>query len=230
MTFDFGRNTHQLQINFRFDYLSLGQTQELVRYALIEKRQFKSVGKDDNTNETVLTVGDGTPDDPLFQLRLLPNRIVLWVGWGVSYERWQAWRSTWIENLASELKGLPVDFIANVMGQHLISIPVDRLKTAREIDELKAVLEFYGRFVPEAFLSRAAAQVVFGDEAGRDQIAWSTGISDPPDHESVTFAVQRNAFESDKGVAESLKGFAGMCDELMDPFHENFLSLIIKQA
>src|ERR1700693_1776041 len=91
---DFGKNTYQYEIDLKFDFISPEAVRRIVEDLYVSKRQFTAVSKDASTNQTALTKGEGTPDSPVFQLRIAPDKILIWAGWYVPYEKWQQWRTS----------------------------------------------------------------------------------------------------------------------------------------
>lgn len=226
--FDFGKNTYQYSINFKFDCLSHELLRGLVQDFLFKRKYFSNVSKDQSANQTVLTKGEGTHESPLFQLKIGADTIILWAGWHVSYEEWQQWRTLLLSDIGAILQTIPIELVGALAAQFVLIVPTDKLKRTDEINELKPILAFNRRFIPEELLGRGKAYAAFGDKEGRQMVEWWVGGSAIPGEENVSFMVSQNALDLKSNLRQNMQTHVTASEKLVERFHSGFLSLLIK--
>lgn len=222
---DFGKNTYQYEIDFKFDCISPATIRRIVEALYISKNRFSAVSKDATTNQTVLTQGQGTPEFPVFELRIRGDKILLWTGWYVSYEKWQQWRSSIFEELQLLVSS---EMILACKSQYVFLIPGDKLKRGDEIPELAPVRAIYARGVPEELLQRYNTNLAFGDETGKEVLSFFIGSGQTPGEGNVTFNFWWNAFDKKINLVETIRSHAARSDRLVERFSSGLVSLLVK--
>lgn len=223
---DFGQNLYQYLAEFKFSCISTQLTREIVDHFLTNKKYFSDVGKEDSA--TVLISGKGTAEAPFFQLRIGPDTLAMWAGWHAKYDKWIEWRKLLISEISEHLSPIPIEFIRSLVSQYLINVPIDRIKPAKEVPELESVLGFYARFVPEKFLDRVGAAVLFGDQEGNESVEWWFGESKTPGYQNLTFHVRKNILETESSLRENMLSHSDRSDKIFELFHAGFLSLLVR--
>jgi len=225
---DFGKNTYQYEIDFKFDCISPEIVRKIVENLHIVKKQFSAVAKDAATNQTALTQGQGTGESPFYQLRVGSDKILMWVGWYVSYEKWLQWRSSILSELLMSLEAIPIELVTAFSSQYAFIVPVEKLNRSDQIPELAPVRAFYGRFVPEELLKRTNAYLTFGDEGGKEILSLLLGGGANPNEGNITFNVRWNAFDSKAGLEQNIRAYTARADKLMESCNSGLLSLLVK--
>lgn len=225
---DFGKNTYQYEISFKFDCFSPERIGNLVKDLLVTKKSFSTVGKEQGTGLTVLTLGDGTESAPFFQLKVGADKVVLWAGWYATYEQWRRWRDSLLSETTALLEGIPIEMVRLLSSQQVFVIPIEKSKPYDQISELEPVWALFGRFIPRELLKRMGASLVFGDEEGNETLGWwpvGTGVAGET---SIAFALNWNVLNSKAGLKENELAHVARFDRLLEAFHENYLSLLVK--
>ena len=225
---DFDRNTYQYEIAFKFDCISPDLVAEIVRQVVFLKKMFSFVTKDAQSNQTVLSVGQGTDESPAFQLRIGPDKVLAWAGWFVSLQKWQDWRNGILSELAKYLGKLPLESIAWVSTQNVVAIPNNRLRPGDTIPELAPIRSFYKRFVPPELLNRSNASLAFADDNLRELLTLVVGGTNVPLHENITFGLRWNAVDDKADLGHNLLAHAARSDKLLDNLDEGLISLFLK--
>ena len=225
---DFGRNTYQHEIGFKFDCISPELVRDVVREMLVSKKQFSTVAKEGSTNQTYLTRGEGTESSPLFQVRIGSDKIVLWAGWYVPFEKWQEWRNAILLQLTRYVEPVPIEVVGALTSQYVFLVPSENLKQGDSIPELQPIREFYKRFIPRELIKRGNVYLVFGDEQGKETLTWWTGGSTAPGEENITFIFRSNVVDAARRLEENLLAHTARSDGLLKGFHAGLLSLLVK--
>ena len=226
---DFGKNTYQYEIDFRFDCISTATVRRIVDNLLISKKRFSVVAKEESTNQTVLTEGQGTPQSPVFQVKIGLDKILLWTGWNVPYEKWQQWRSSVFADLQVLTQEIQTEMVLACASQYAFIVPADKLKHGNQIPELAPVRAFYARAVPEELLERYNAFLAFGDTSGKEALSFYVGPGpQTPDEGNITFNFRWNTFDKNIKLEQNLLAHAARSDRLLELFHAGLLSLLIK--
>jgi hypothetical protein len=192
------------------------------------KKMFSFVTKDAQSNQTVLSVGQGTVESPALQLRIGPDKVLLWAGWFVSLQKWQDWRNGLLSELAKHLSKLPLESIASVSTQSIVAIPNDRLRPGNTIPELAPIRSFYKRFVPQELLDRSTVSLAFADDNLRELLTLVVGATNVPLHENVTFGLRWNAVDTKSDLGHNLLAHAARSDKLLSNVDDGFISLFLK--
>ena len=226
--FDFGKNTYQYEIDFKFDCISTECVKQIVENLHISKKLFSAVSKEAGTNYTQLTEGQGTPQSPVFQVKIGLDRIVIWAGWHVSYEKWQQKRASIIDALQILIEQIPVEMVLTCVSQSAFVIPAANLIRGDQIRELAPVLAFYARGVPQELLENYNALLAFGDKSGKEALSFLIGPSEFPQESKITFDFRWNAFDSGINLEQNVIAHAARADGLLDRFSSGLLSLLVK--
>jgi len=224
----FEKNTYQYEIAFRFDCISAQLVTAIAVDGVVSSKHFAMVFKDGATNQTVMSIGDGTEASPIFQMRMASDRIILWGGWFVTLKRWQDWCNAYVPILADLLRGIPLEFVAGLSAQYNYAVPIECLRPGRTIPELEPVRAFYQRFTPIELLSRGNVAMVFSDEAGREALGWNVGGSTMPGHENIGFNHRWLTLEKQLDLKGNVRAHMTRAEELLRNFDEGFLSLVTK--
>jgi hypothetical protein len=227
--FDFGKNTYQYEVGFKFDCISTQMVTDITLNTVPVGKHFGSVSKDPATNHTVLSTGEGSEASPLFQLRLGSDKIILWGGWHVPLPIFQDWCGKLLVELAQYLRGIPVSFIGTLTTQYNFAVPSDRMIPAVNIPEVEPIRKFYLRFIPQELLKRGNMAMVFGDELGRELLSWTVGAGTVPGHESITFSYRWNTMENQFSCKENFAIHLAKSNERLDKFCNGFLSLFVRK-
>lgn len=225
---DFGKNTYQYEIDFRFDFISPEVVRRIVEDLHLSKGRFTAVSKDPSTNQTALTQGDGTPESPVYQLRIAPDKILIWAGWHVTYEKWQQWRTSLFTDLQRLINDVTTELVLGCTSQSIVIVPAEKLIRGDQIPEITPVRDFYARFVPEELLQRYNAHLAFGDEEGKENLVFFVGAGQTPEEGNITFNVRWNSFDRKLSLDDNLRAHAARSDTLFDLFNSRLLSLLIK--
>jgi hypothetical protein len=222
---DFGKNTYQYEIDFRFDYITPSIIRRIVDDLYISKNRFSAVSKDASTNHTVLTQGQGSQESPVYELRIRGDKILLWTGWYVPYEKWQQWRSSIFEELQLSMSS---EMVLACKSQCVFLIPADKLKRGDEIPEFAPARQIYARGVPEELLQRYNVNLAFGDDTGKEVLSFFIGSGQTPGEGSVTFNFWWNSFDKKAKLEEIMRAHASRSDGLLERFSSGLLSLLVK--
>lgn len=223
---DFGKNTYQFDAQFRFNVLDANLIRGIVDELMLAKKYFSAVSAGDDTGDTILSVGDGTPESPFFQLHLSPNQLRLWGGWHNPYDGWQDWRSHMIATLEPYLEGVATPYVARLSNQHSLAIPEDRFRNFLQVRQMEPMTGLLRQFLPESLLHKVGSQVAVSDKDARDQMGWWSGPSELGER-SLNVVVQRNMVRADDGLVSQWPKFLAMSDQILLGFHEHYLSLFI---
>lgn len=225
---DFGKNTYQYGIQFKFDCIQLDITTHLVEDFLIKKRHFSNVSKDANTNQTILARGDGTQKEPFYNLRVGKDVVILWAGWHVPYDKWIHWRNSISSEVTELFQKIPIEFIATLSSQSSFVIPENNFKRWEEVPALNGLFAFYKRFLPEDILKRANSLTTFGNENwNRTVELWSSGGPNPGEN-NTTYTIRQSLLDNKMNLQHNLESHMKVSDKLLEDFHSAFLSLVIK--
>ena len=226
-TVDFNKNTFQYEITFKFDCVSVDILRSAIDDLVLKRRLYASVSKDAATNQTILSKGNGTKDDPFLQLKFARDRIDLWAGFHVPYEAWQQWRQSMLTEVARFLTPIRLEFVSSLTEQIVLVVPQEKLKAEKEIPELQPILAFSRRFVPEHLLKRGAGYSGFTDEAGSKSIEWWYTGNLATREDAITFRARWNAFSEADTVERALVAHSADADRLFQKFHSEFVLLLV---
>ncbi len=225
---DFGKNTYQCAISFKFECLGASLMASLAEYLLVREKLFSEIVQAQPANQVSLVKGDGTEANPYFQCKISRNEILLWAGWGVSFNSWQVWREELLGQLTAFLKVIPIEFALAIASQVASGIPIEKYKELEDVAELQPVFAIYNRFVPKELLARANAHIALGDEDGKQTVTW-WNVPPAGGHEAITFAVRLNILDPRTSLRENVTFHTRSADELAEKFHSNFLAFLLKQ-
>jgi len=226
--FDFGKNTHQCSIAFKFDCIGSETTSELVQHFVLKQRTFKVISRGEG-QQVILSIGDGSTAQPYFQLRISPGEILLWAGWYAKYEVWQQWRDKTLADLFLLVEKFPLDYVLTVTSQLATVVPPGKFKNPDEVSELAPLRAFFGRFLPKELAGRGNAYVVSTDVEGAQTVTWWTGSLEGQPEESVSCSIRSNTIDAKLSLAQNVAAHAKTADDLFSRFHTNFLGLILNQ-
>jgi hypothetical protein len=228
MIFDFGRNTYQYSIAFKFNCLDSYSIKNLVQHLLVEKKRFSTVSKGDQ-DSAILSQGAGNEQDPFFQLTLREDNYILAAGWYADYENWRKWRDQLLADSAPFLKTISLDFVAQISGQSSLAIPQDKFKDPANREQFAAVKKLLQMIVPEEMLRRGNFFSSFGDEKGRDAVdLWTTPVGAGVAQENISFSARRMLFDEKMTLDQAVAEHARFSDHLLERFHSDFLTLILR--
>jgi hypothetical protein len=225
---DFGKNTYQCAISFKFECLGANLMASLVENLLIRQKLFSEIVQAQPANQVSLVRGAGTEANPYFQCKISRNEILLWAGWGVSFEAWQAWREQLLDQITAFLKDMPVEFTLAITSQVATGIPIEKYKELEDVAELQPVFAIYNRFVPKEMMARANAHIAFGDQDGKQTVTW-WNVAPAGGHEAITFMVRLNALDYGATLRVNATVHTKSADELAEKFHSNFLALLLSR-
>ena len=226
--YDFGRNTYQTLVTFKFDCISPADVKTFVRENVVEN-EFSSVDRDQATKHAVVSFGDGSEKAPLHQLRIGPDSIAVWVGWHVPFIHWQEYRGRMLKQLMPLLKTIPISAVRSVSSQSNVLAPVSQLKEASEIPELKPARDLLRRFLPESLMARGNGYSLSSDALGTQNVEWWIGASQDPEYGNASFTSTRLYLSGQQGLYENWLVHLQESDELIQRFHSNYLSIFIKR-
>jgi hypothetical protein len=200
----------------------------LAEHLLVRQKLFTEIVQAQPTDQVNLVTGDGTEAHPYFQCKISRNEIVLWAGWGVGFNGWQAWREQLLDQITAFLKDIPIEFALAITSQVASGIPIEKYKELQDVPELEPLLAIYNRYLPQELLARGNAHVAFSDKDGKQTVTW-WNVPPAGGIEAMTFSVRLNTL--DYGV--SLRGNAAVhtrsADEFADKFHSNFIALLLRR-
>jgi len=229
---DFDRNAYQLGIFLKFPYISGDKVAETVQQLVGERKIFRSVLKGEGQAPLTLSVGEGTQAAPLFQMKIGPDTLSLFGGWFVVHDDWVKWRNSLVPMLAQILQRIPNDLVLGFFNQCSSPIPTDRVKRLAEIPEMKLFEDFFQRIVPAENRERGNSYVSFSDAESKRFVEWYfggwAGFAPIPGYENVVFNTRLNILERDTDLRKALETHVIWADSLLEKFHSNYLSLLIK--
>jgi hypothetical protein len=225
---DFGKNNYQCEIDFKFDCISPETVKQIVENLHISKRRFSAVSKDAAANQTILTQGTGNSDSPFFQVKIGPDKIIVWTGWHTPYEKWQQWRTSVFADLQMLTQGIPTKLVLACISRVIFTVPADKVNHVDQIPELGPVRSFYARFVPEELLQRYSAQLAFGDQNGSEILSFFLGSSPNPAESNITFNLQWNILDEKLTLEQNVLAHTARSDKLLELFNSRLVSLLVK--
>ncbi len=227
---NFGKNTYQYEIVYKFDCLSIEFVNELARHFVGPKKRFSMISKDAGNNHTIMSTGAGTEVSPLFQLRIGADRLIFWGGWFVSLDQWHQHVNQFLPEISQFVRNIPVEFIGNLTSQCNFAVPSSRLRRATTVPELEPVVNFYQKFVPKELLKRGNLVMAFADEQGREVLSWGVGGGVPvAGHENIGFTFRWNTFEDQLDLKSALLSHFSRYERFLEDFQRGFLSLIVDE-
>jgi hypothetical protein len=228
LIFDFGRNTQQCAVTFKFDCVGSENVSQLVQHYVIKRTTFKEISRGEG-QQVILSSGDGSESNPYYQLRISPGEILLWAGWNAKYELWRQWRDKIFSELFLLLETFPVEYVLAISSQLATVISPGKLRNPDEVPELAPLRTFMGRFLPKEVAGRGNAYVVSSDPEGRETISWWTGPPEGQGEDAVSCSIRSNFIDTKQSLSQNIMAHTKTADELFERFHSGFLSLIIKQ-
>jgi len=225
---DFGKNTYQSEIMFKFDCISPD-------FILIVARSFAArapgwfVGKDQQTGQSLIYTGDGSPKSPFFQVKLSADRIVLWVGWNVSYTAWTEWRGTVVKELLSQSDNFPSYFVAQLVTHASIAVPADKSKKGTESPELAPLIEFSRRYVSEEYMSKGAGHSIFSNDAGTRIIETQVAGNPATQDNTFNYLHRWTAINPRVSVEKNLEEHFELFDNLFEKYNSALSAPLIKK-
>jgi len=226
---DFGKNTYQCEIDFKFDCISAETVRRIVENLHISKKHFSAISKDASTNQTMLTQGEGTPQSPYFGVRIGLDKILIWAGWHVAYEKWQQWRTSVLTDPQMLIQEIPIQMVLACTNQCVSIVPANTIKRGAEIPELGPVRAFYARSVPEELLERYNAFLSFGDKSGKEVLSFFVGPGQTLDEGNITFNFRWNTFDYNTTAEQNVIAHSARADKLLERFNSGLLSLLINE-
>ena len=226
-TLDFGKNTQQCSISFRFDCITGEMILGLVQHFAFKKKLFSAITKGEG-QQVILTEGDGSEARPYYQLRISPSEILIWSGWNAKYQDWQQRREVILSDLFLLLEKLPVEFASAAASQMAIGIPAAKLKQAREVSELEPTLAIYGRFLPQEMTETSHTYVMSNSPDGKQTIAWWTGPPSAQSDETVSCSLRLNILNMQQPLNENILAHTKTADDLFHKFQSSYLSMFVK--
>jgi hypothetical protein len=227
--FYFGKNTQQCGLTFKFACLGPETITKLVQHFLLKHRTFETALKGETEDQVILSKGSGSTEDPYYQLRMSASEILLWAGWNVSYEAWQSWRDRVLSELFLLLENVPTEYFLAVTSQLASVVPPEKFRDIEKVPELEPLRSFFIRFIPKDLLGKGSAYASFGDSEGKQTVTWWSGAQGPQADETVSLTVRLNFLDSKSSLQDTVTAHANNADKLIEAFHSNFLSLILKQ-
>ena len=229
---DFGKNAYQFNIFLKFPWISGENVTEIIQQLVGERKIFRSVLKTDVQSPLTFSVGEGTEAAPLLQLKVASDSLSIFSGWFVSYDDWMRKRDLLLPTLAQILRGIPSELVLSLFTQCSSPVPTERLRQQSEIPELKYALELFQRFLPAEARARGNAYLAFSDAENKRSVEWwlgGWGATVPiPGYENVLFSTRLNMIEVGTDLKKSLEAHAAWSDAVLEKFHANYLSLIVK--
>lgn len=225
---DFGKNTYQSEIILKFDCISPD-------FILLVARSFASrtpgwlFGKDPQTGQSLVYIGDGSPKNPFFQIRLSADKIAVWAGWYVSYGTWTEWRGNILKELLSQSGNFPSYFVAQLVTHASVAVPADKGKRGVEAPELAPLIQFIRKYIPEDYMSRGAGHSVFSDDAGTRII--ETQAAGNPTTQDTTFNYLHRwtAVDPQVSVEKNLSEHFALFDELFERYNSAAVAPLIQK-
>ena len=226
--FDFGKNSYSLGTLFKFDCISPSIVTAIVSRLALEKKLFTEIAKDDNTGETVLTMGNGTEQAPLHQLRIDANEVNLWAGWFVAFDSYQKWRNNLLPELALVLRDLHPGMVQAVASQASFGVLEGKTRKPDDVPESAQLLGFYRRFIPESLLKRGKGSFMGGDEDGKRSIELTISPGISPIQLLVTYTVRNHILDTSASLEQNFVNHANFADEMIQALNDRLLSLFIE--
>ena len=220
---DFGENSYQSDLAFRFDCLSTRAITDFVLMLTTKNDIFTSVARTDAQGQVELSRGNGTASNPYFQLRLSAGGLVLWGGWHLPFEEWQKWRKLFLDDVAELLEGLPPAMVERVSNYYNVRVTSQQIKG---VSELPAVRDLGARFLPEELLHRAGIASTMGDSNGNEEISWV--IPALPPEATVAFVANRKNLDSTVPLIRALHDHATRSDDLAVKFYSTIVSPLLR--
>jgi hypothetical protein len=223
---DFGKNTFQCEITFKFDCLSPDFFVNVAQS--MQPPTPWHFGKDQQYS-LIVTTGDGSETVPFFQVKFASDKIAMWCGWHVSYDSWKQWRTEVIANLTALSSNFPSQFVSHFVTQASITVPLARLKRAPgDLPELKPIFDFYRRYVPEPFLSKGASHGVFANEDSTQFI--ETQVTGNQLENVFNFACRWTSVDPRVSIAQGLNNHFSFFDGLFEKWHNTLLLSLVTES
>jgi hypothetical protein len=223
---DFGKNIFQSELAFKLDCISPDFVLMTAKHFAQRKDSVWYVGKDETSQQSLITAGDGGKDHPFYQIKLSEDKLGLWVGWHVTYDAWRHWRDDVIGELISLSADVPSSFVSFMASQASITVPEASMKKMADVPELRSLLAFAARYIPPEFMSKGAGHSIFANES-RTKIIETQMVGNPATNES-TFTYLNRWLIADprKNVQQNLSEHFAAFDELFQRFHDSYVALL----
>jgi len=228
--FDFGKNTQQCAITFKFDCIGSETTSELVQHFVMKQKTFSTISKGEN-QQVILSIGTGTDAQPYYQLRISPGEMLLWSGWNVKYEEWQKWRDKTLGELFLLLEEIPIEYVHTLACTIAVGIPAAKLKNPDEVAELAPLSAFYARFLPKEISGKYVGYYVSTDPERKQTVTWWNGSPDglALNEDSMSCAIRLNVIDVNLSLAKNVAAYLKTADECFERFHTNYIGVMVVQ-
>lgn len=227
--FDFGQNTYQYSISFKFDCLDVNTIQKLAHALVVDKKRFDTILKSEQDKAT-LTDGDGTKVKPFYQLRLREDSCTLGVGWYAGYEKWKEWRNVTLADCLTLLNSIPVAFVSQLSSQSIVTIPPEKQKRPDDLEGIAEIKRFVQRIVP-AEMERLVSVVmtVANDKLGDMVDLWTSPAGPGSPTGTISYAVRRTRFDTTTNLVAAITNHCDVADKLFERFNADLLTLVLNE-
>jgi len=216
---DFGKNTFQCEIGFKFDCLS-PEAFLILGNALASRNPSWYFGKD-GQHGLILTTGDGGRERPFYQVKFASDKAIFWAGWYVSYDAWLAWCRNTINDLGALAKEFPSFFISQLSTQAGILVPFAKIKKfSTENTHLKPLVDFYRSYIPEPYLSKGASHIVFSTDDFTRTIETQAIGNAATQESSFNFLHRWTTVNPQLSIAQNVADHLSAFDEHFRKYHD----------
>ena len=225
---DFGKNTFQHQVDFKFECLDRRSILQIASRLVVQHKRFELVAKDQATGQTFLTHGSGTKDSPYFRLRMGPNQVILWGGWYIPFDEWQQWTISLLPQVTPFLEAIPIEFVGDLLSQAVVLAPTEALKPTRGLADFEELLRFYGAFVPDEFSENFGGIWSFWHKGGGQRIDYLVTPTPNPNEVNITLNSLRDELNKGATLVENWHQHLQNFDHIVAKFQSGLLSLLLK--
>jgi hypothetical protein len=222
---DFGKNTFLLEVAFKLDALSSSDIFTVVNEFVVRSTAFTDISKNAETGETVLSQGTGEADTPYLQLRLKPDKMVVWAGWHTGFDRWRELRAALLTLLATKSETLSIapTLLATISSTVSIVVPHSHVRPGHMRNDLQPLLVWLTKFVPEEMQAKGANLFIYSNEHNTRRIEFShTGLEETAE-DTINYTYRWLGFDSSTDVLSNISKHTEMADTLFSDFHEFYI-------
>ncbi len=130
--------------------------------------------------------------------------------------------------MAGFLEAIPLELVGSLSSQSLLGLPRANWKNPDEIPEFQPIRSLFRRFLPEELLKWGSTYVAHTDQEASRSVEWWSSTGQVPDWDAITLLIKQNVLDKQLGLTKNLGAHTARADQLLEKFHSEFLSRLIK--
>jgi hypothetical protein len=133
-----------------------------------------------------------------------------------------------VVELADISESVPSAFVLYIASQATITLPDANAMDPSDVPELRPFLVFTRRYIPNDLLKRSAGQSIFSDPSGNRIIETQAGGNPVTQENTFVYMYRCLSVDVEKTLQQNFTEHASAFDELLQKFHDNYISLVLK--